>query len=100
MCLHSGWNYDDHFIMKELASKFKGQFECLGENREKYKTFSVDIENEIRKADKDGNGDIETVFYKVKCLDSSRFMERLLSYPVDSLAEGIHKIKCKDCNCF
>ena len=28
------------------------------------------------------------------------FMASLLSYLVDNLAEGIHKIKCKDCDCF
>ena len=32
-----------HFIIKQLAEDFKGQFECLGENIEKYITFSVPI---------------------------------------------------------
>ena len=41
--IHSGSTYDDHFIIKQLAEKFKGQFECLGENAEKYITFSVPI---------------------------------------------------------
>ena len=27
-------------------------------------------------------------------------MASLLWNPVDSLAEGIHKIKCEDCDCF
>ena len=35
--------YDYHFIIKELAEEFKGQFECLGENTEKYVTFLVPI---------------------------------------------------------
>ena len=35
--------YDYHFIIKQLAEDFKGQFECLGENKEKYITFSVPI---------------------------------------------------------
>ena len=30
--------------MKELAEEFEGQFECLGENTEKYMTFLVQIE--------------------------------------------------------
>ena len=46
---HNGSNYDYHLIMKELANDFKVQFECLGEKTEKYKTFSVSIEKEIRK---------------------------------------------------
>ena len=33
--------------MKELAEKFKGQFEYLGENTEKYITFSVQINKEL-----------------------------------------------------
>ena len=41
---HDVSNYDHHFIMKELANELKGQFGCLGENTEKYKTFSVSIE--------------------------------------------------------
>ena len=35
--------YDYHFIIKELAEQFEGQFECLGENAEKYRTFSVPV---------------------------------------------------------
>ena len=40
---HNGSTYDYHFIIKELAEEFKGEFECLGENTEKYITFSVPI---------------------------------------------------------
>ena len=31
----SGSTYDCHFIIKELAKEFEGQFECLGENTDK-----------------------------------------------------------------
>ena len=65
---HNGSSYDYHFIMKELANEFKGQFECFGKNREKYKTFSVPIVKEIKKIDKDGYEDITTVSYKIKCV--------------------------------
>ena len=41
---HSRSNYDCHLIMEELAQEFEGQFECLGENTEKYIKFSVPIE--------------------------------------------------------
>ena len=40
---HNGSTYDYHFIIKQLAKEFDGQFECLGENTEKYITFSVPI---------------------------------------------------------
>ena len=45
----SGSNHDYHFILKELASKFEGQFECLEENTEKHKAFSFPIEKEVTK---------------------------------------------------
>ena len=32
-----------HFKIHELAKEFKSQFECLGENTEKYITFSIPI---------------------------------------------------------
>ena len=41
---HNESNYDYHFIIKELANEFVGKCECLGENTEKHKTFSVPIE--------------------------------------------------------
>ena len=46
---HSGSNYDYHFIIKKLANEFEEQFECLGENTEKCKHFSVPIEKEVMK---------------------------------------------------
>ena len=36
--------------------------------------FSVPNEKEIRKVDKDGNEDITTVSYKIKFIDSVRFI--------------------------
>ena len=46
---HNGSNYDHHFIIEKLANEFEEQFKCLGENKEKYKYFSVPIKNEIEK---------------------------------------------------
>ena len=40
---HNGSTYDYHFIIRELVKEFEGNFECLGENTEKYITFSVPI---------------------------------------------------------
>ena len=45
--IHNGSTYDCHFIIKQLAEEFEGQFECLGENTEKYITFSVPIKKEV-----------------------------------------------------
>ena len=41
--IHNGSKYDYHFIIKELAEEFKGEFECLGKHTEKYISFSVPI---------------------------------------------------------
>ena len=35
--------YDTHFIINQLAKEFKGELDCIGENMEKYITFSVPI---------------------------------------------------------
>ena len=49
---HNGSNHDYHFIIKESAEEFKKQFTCLGENTEKYITFTVPIEKEVIRIDK------------------------------------------------
>ena len=86
---HNGSTYDYHFIIKELVKEFEG-FECLGENTEKYITFSVPIKKRI------GNKDME-ITYKIKFIDSFRFMATSLSKLVDNLTEDIHGDKCVDC---
>ena len=44
---HNASTCDYHLIIKELAKEFKGTFECLGKNREKYITFSVPIKKKL-----------------------------------------------------
>ena len=87
---HNGSIYDYHFIIKELVKEFEGNFECLGENTEKYITFSVPIKKKIE------NKDLE-ITCKIKFIDSYRFMASSLSKLVDNLSEGIHNNKCSDC---
>ena len=47
---HNRSNYDYHSIIKELANEFERQFECLVENNEKYKTFSVPTKRKLQKS--------------------------------------------------
>ena len=75
---HNGSTYDYHFIIKQLAREFKGYFHCLGENTEKYITFSVPIKKEH------DNG--KTTTYKLKFIDSYRFMQDSLSNLVNNLS--------------
>ena len=86
---HNGSTYDYHFIIKELVKEFEGNFDCLGENTEKYITFSVPLKKKIQ------NKKIE-ITYKIKFIDSFRFMSSSLSKLVDNLSEGIHNNKCAD----
>ena len=81
--IHNASKYDYCFIIKELVEEFRGEeFEWLGENTEKYISFSVPIE-------KGHNNDIgKTITYKIKFIDSCR-----LSNLVDNFSE----IKSKDC---
>ena len=62
--------------------------------------FSVPTEKEVTNIDKDGNESVVTISYKIKFIDSARFMVSSLSYCTDNLAEGIHQTKCRDCDCF
>ena len=67
LVFHNGSIYHYHFIIKQLVREFKGNFDCLEENTEKYITFSVAIK-------------------KIKFIDSCRFMQDSLSNLVDNLS--------------
>ena len=76
-----------NFKIKQLAEKFRSQFECLGENTKKYFTSSVPIK-------KHDNGKATT--YKLKVIDNYRFMPSSLSNLVDNLSE-INDKECDSC---
>ena len=86
---HNGSTYDYHFIINKLAKEFGAQLEWIGENTEKYITFSVPISKELN------NG--KTITYKLQFIDGFRFMSTSLSSFVDNLSE-IYKNECKRCN--
>ena len=46
---YNGSTYDYHFIIKELAEEFEGEFECLGEKTEKYITFQCQSKRKLQK---------------------------------------------------
>ena len=96
----NGSTYDYHFIIKELAEEFEGEFECLSENTEKYITFSVPIKKEITKKDKNGNDKIAKISFKIKFIDRYRFMSTSLSNLVSNLFEGPHNDRCIDCKSY
>ena len=88
---HNGYNYDYHFIIKELAEEFEGQFTCLGENNKKYITFFSFNRKRSYKIDKNGKEITKTISYRLQFLDSKILMASSLS----NLVDGVHKIECK-----
>ena len=71
--------YDTHFIINQLAIEFKGEVNCIGGNMGNYITFSVPVKKEFNIG--------KTVTYKLKFMDSIRFMKNSLSELVDNTSE-------------
>ena len=89
---HNGSSCDYHFIINRLAEEFEGDFECLGKNKEKYIIFSVPIKKE--------SIEDETIIYRIKFIDSFRFMSTFLSTLVDNFSNKIiGNGKCKNWDC-
>ena len=80
---------DTHFIINQLAEEFKGELNCIGENMEKYITFSVPIK---KKCD-----DSKTITYKLRFIDSFRFMPTSFSELVDNVSANFNSVECKSC---
>ena len=76
--------------IKVLAKEIEVQFDCLGEDAEKYFTFSVRIKKEHN------NG--KRITYKLKIIDSFRFISSKLPDLVNNLSEIFSK-SCWDKNC-
>ena len=88
---HNGSNYGYHHIIKELAEEFKeGDFECLAENGEKYISFSIPSK---KIQVKDTN---EIITYRIKFIDSYRFMNTNLSSLVNNFSKIKDHEKCQD----
>ena len=83
-------SYDTNFIINKLAEKFKGELNCIGENMEKYITFSAPVK---KKCD-----DGKTIAYKLRFIDSFRFISISLSELVDNVPGNFNSIECKSCS--
>ena len=57
-------SYDTHFMLNQLAIEFKGELNCIGDNMEKYITFSVPIKKEVI----NNNGDKEKLHININLL--------------------------------
>ena len=73
---------------------------CVGQNPERSITFSVPIEKEVTRIDKNWEEITKAISYRLQFIDSARVMARSLSNLVDNLVEGIHKIKWANYNMY
>ena len=73
------------FAEEFFVEEFKRQVECLGENTEKYITFSVLTNKELENN--------KAITYKIRFIDSIRFMSSSLSDLADILSEGLYNDK-------
>ena len=77
---YNGSNYDFYLIITQLAKDSDGPVSCLGENTERFISFSIWF---FKKIDDNKN----PVGYHIKFIDSYRHMKQSLSILVDNLAE-------------
>ena len=61
-------------MIKKLAEEFEGQYACLGEYTEKYITFLVAVEKEVKRIGKDGVEITKTISYRLQFIDSTSVM--------------------------
>ena len=87
LVFHNGSSYDYHLIIKEPAKEIK-ESKCLGENTERYITFSVPVKNDKGKK------------YKIRFIDGFRLMSTSLSNLVDNLSDRLHSVNCTDCKTY
>ena len=80
---HNGSTYNHHFIIKNLAEEFDGG-----------------VKKEIAKKDNSANDKIIKISYKIRFINSYRFMLTSLSKLIDNLSEGFHNDKSKDCESY
>ena len=81
---NTGSNYDFHLLIKELAKKLKSEMGCIGKNTETYNTFSVEIQKE--EIDEDNKEKQKISTYRLKFIDSYRFIKSSLERLVDNLS--------------
>ena len=58
------------------------------------------IKKEIAKKGKDGNYKTTKISYKIKFIDSYKFMSTSLSNLVNNLSDRVHNDKCTDCKSY
>ena len=83
---------------KGASKEFKEEFNHLGKNTKKYKIPISKEAKGIYKNEKKKNkqNKNKNISYKLQFTDGARFMTSSLSNLANNLADGIHKIKCRN----
>ena len=84
---HNGSIYDNHLIIKQISKEFNGYFTCTVGNTEKYISFSMNV---VKKDTSNKKKRPET--YRLKFIDSYRFMGSKLENLVNNLVEPHKKL--------
>ena len=67
---HNSASYYYHFIIKELANKFEGEFECIGENKSIKRFLLQYLSSLSNLVDNQSQG-----IHEIKCKDCGCFLE-------------------------
>ena len=81
--------YGTHFIRNQLATEFKGEPNCIWDNMENYITFSVPMKKQVI----NNNDDKKRITYKLKFIESFRFMSTSLSELVENTSGTFKSIE-------
>ena len=71
----------------QLAEEFKSELDCIGENMDKYITFSVSIKKNTWCGD-------TTITHKLRFIDSFRLMQASLSDLIDDMSGKFNSTEC------
>ena len=83
------------FYHNKVSRRLLKTIYLLTINTKKCITFTVPIEKEFTRIDKNGEEIIKHISYILQFTDSARFTVSSFSNLVNNLSEGIHRIKCK-----
>ena len=95
---HNGTNYDFNLIINELAKEFRSEMRCIPLNTNKYMSFSIPINKEIKEQKEENEqkeANKKVITYNLKFVDSAKHMNSALSTLVDNLSE-INKCNCEE----
>ena len=91
------WCFTMSLFHKGASKEFKEEFNYLGKNTKKYKIpISKEAKGIYKNEKKNKQNKNKNISYKLQFTDGARFMTSSLSNLVNNLADGIHKIKCRN----